>query len=141
MNPFHSAREGDTETLARSLAEAAAPGDVFCLSGPLGAGKSVFARGFIRALCGADTDVPSPTFTLVQTYDGRTGGIAHFDLYRLEEPVEVLELDWDDAMAGAICLVEWPDKAGDFLPRRRIDVVFEPGEGESRIITVTRHDR
>lgn len=139
MNPFHSTREDDTEALARSLAEAAQPGEAYCLSGPLGAGKSVFARGFIRALCGQDTDVPSPTFTLVQTYDGRTGTIAHFDLYRLEDPEEVLELDWDDAMAGSICLIEWPDKAGGFLPQRRIDVVFEPGEDESRIITVTRH--
>lgn len=140
MNPFHSTRAEDTEALARSLAEAAEPGDVFCLSGPLGAGKSVFARGFIRALCGEDTDVPSPTFTLVQTYDGRTGPIAHFDLYRLEDADEVLELDWDDAMADSICLVEWPDKAGDFMPRRRVDVVFEPGADESRIITVTRHE-
>lgn len=139
MTPFHAAREDDTEMLARAIAGDAAPGDVFCLQGPLGAGKSVFARGFIRALCGEDTDVPSPTFTLVQTYDGRTGPIAHFDLYRLEDAGEVLELDWDDAMAGSICLVEWPERAGTFLPQRRIDVVFEPSENESRIITVTRH--
>ncbi len=141
MSPFHSTRAEDTEALARSLAEAAQPGDVFCLSGPLGAGKSVFARGFIRALCGADTDVPSPTFTLVQTYEGRTGPIAHFDLYRLDAAEEVLDLDWDDAMAESICLIEWPDKAGGFLPRRRIDVVFEPQTDESRTILVNRHDR
>lgn len=140
MTPFHSTREDDTEALARSLAEEAAPGNVICLTGPLGAGKSVFARGFIRALCGEDTDVPSPTFTLVQTYDGRTGTIAHFDLYRLEEPVEVLELDWDEALSGSICLIEWPEKAGKYLPVRRTNVVFESGDGESRIITVTRHE-
>lgn len=139
MTIFTSTREDDTDAIARALAEDAKPGDVVCLSGPLGAGKSVFARGFIRALCGHDTDVPSPTFTLVQTYEGRTGPIAHFDLYRLEDPNEVLELDWDDAIGSAICLIEWPEKAGSFLPSRRIDIVFETAADESRLLKVTRH--
>ncbi len=139
MTAFTSTREEDTDAIARSLADDAAPGDVFCLTGPLGAGKSVFARAFIRALCGKDTDVPSPTFTLVQTYEGRTGPIAHFDLYRLEAPEEVLELDWDDALAASICLVEWPARAGGFLPRRHIAIDFDTAPDNTRIITVTRH--
>lgn len=123
------------------MAATARPGDVFCLTGDLGMGKSVFARAFIQALCGPDTDVPSPTFTLVQTYDADSGPIAHFDLYRIEDPVEVLELDWDAMLAYSICLIEWPVRAGLFLPPARTDVVFTAGDSpQSRQITVERHD-
>lgn len=101
--------------IAAALAEEARIGDIFTLQGDLGAGKSVFARGFIRALCGADTDVPSPTFTLVQSYDSPKGTIYHFDLYRLEDPEEVYGLDWDAALSGGISLIEWPDKSGTLL--------------------------
>lgn len=139
MKTITSSSEADTAALAADLARGAAPGDVFCLSGALGMGKSVFARAFIQSLCGPDTDVPSPTFTLVQTYDTPAGPLAHFDLYRLEDAEEVLQLDWDDMLAGAICLIEWPSRAGGFLPSRRTDIVFEAAAGESRTITVQRH--
>ncbi len=115
MKTMQSTGEAQTMAIAADLARQAQPGDIFTLTGDLGAGKSVFARGFIRALCGDNTDVPSPTFTLVQAYDSPKGTIYHFDLYRLEDPEEVLALNWDEALAEGICLIEWPDKSGTLL--------------------------
>jgi tRNA threonylcarbamoyladenosine biosynthesis protein TsaE len=104
---------------------------VIALKGDLGTGKTVFARAFIRALCGADTEVPSPTFTLVQTYDlDATGTLYHFDLYRLEDPEEALELDVDDAFADGISLIEWPERLGPFLPQEYLEVTLSYGGSE-----------
>ncbi len=119
---IHSAGEEDTARAAAALADEAAPGTIIALSGPMGAGKSVFARGFIRALCGPDTEVPSPTFTLVQPYDSPKGPVYHFDLYRLEAPEEVLALNWDEALKDGICLIEWPEKAGTLLKEPTINI-------------------
>jgi tRNA threonylcarbamoyladenosine biosynthesis protein TsaE len=117
------ADEAATASLAAAIARAARPGDVIALSGDLGAGKTSFARAFIRALGRGDEDVPSPTFTLVQTYELPTATVWHFDLYRLERPDDVLELGFEDAAAeGSIVLVEWPDRAGGLLPRDRLDL-------------------
>lgn len=106
------ATEDMTAALARMLAATARPGDTILLDGPVGAGKTHFARAFIRARQGdAAEDVPSPTFTLVQTYDDPTGTeIWHADLYRLTDPSELAELGLDDALTDAICLIEWPDR-------------------------------
>ncbi|MBB2205717.1 tRNA (adenosine(37)-N6)-threonylcarbamoyltransferase complex ATPase subunit type 1 TsaE [Gluconacetobacter takamatsuzukensis] len=105
-----------TEALARRLAGAARPGDAILLSGVLGAGKSVFSRAFLRAACDDPAlEVPSPTYTLVQTYDAPGGSIAHFDLWRLDGPEGLHELGWDDACEG-IVLVEWPDRLGALAP-------------------------
>ncbi|WP_051285052.1 tRNA (adenosine(37)-N6)-threonylcarbamoyltransferase complex ATPase subunit type 1 TsaE [Nisaea denitrificans] len=119
-----------TEHLARACAGFAAPGCVFLLSGGLGAGKSTFARAFIRRLIGADEEVPSPTFTLVQQYgpfdrDGAELEVWHADLYRLGDPDEVLELGLDEAFATTICLVEWPDRLGSFAPKDAIELIFD----------------
>ncbi|HEY0523692.1 MAG TPA: tRNA (adenosine(37)-N6)-threonylcarbamoyltransferase complex ATPase subunit type 1 TsaE [Stellaceae bacterium] len=120
---MHLADEAATASLAATIARAARPGDVIALSGDLGAGKTSFARAFIRALGRGDEDVPSPTFTLVQTYELPAATIWHFDLYRLERPDDVLELGFEDAAAeGGIVLVEWPDRAGGLLPRDRLDL-------------------
>lgn len=118
-----------TERLAEACASVAAPGFPFLLSGGLGAGKSTFARAFIRHLIGADEEVPSPTFTLVQHYGLCESGdkeleIWHADLYRLSDPEEVLELGLDDAFAEAICLVEWPDRLGALTPKDAIELIF-----------------
>ena len=86
-----------TEDLARRLAPHLKISDVIALHGGLGAGKTTFSRALISALLGQETEVPSPTYTLVQTYDGPSFSIFHFDLYRLEDPSEVFELGWDDA--------------------------------------------
>ena len=100
--------EADTTALGQRLARASQAGDVFLLSGPIGAGKSHLARAFIRERLGAAEDVPSPTFTLVQVYGEGADEIWHADLYRLTHPDEVWELGLDDAFTRAICLVEWP---------------------------------
>ena len=98
---------------ARRLAPWLKVGDVVALHGDLGAGKTAFARALIRVLAGADEEVPSPTFTLVQTYDAPMGPIFHFDLYRIVSPDELTEIGWDEALAdGLFVLVEWPEPRG-----------------------------
>ncbi|MGF1454785.1 MAG: tRNA (adenosine(37)-N6)-threonylcarbamoyltransferase complex ATPase subunit type 1 TsaE [Alphaproteobacteria bacterium] len=116
----------DTARLGARLAAAAAPGDVIALSGDLGAGKTTLARGFVRALTALDEEVPSPTFTLVQTYDAARFPIWHFDLYRIGEPAEVVELGWDEALAGGVSLVEWPERLGPNLPAGALQVRLVP---------------
>lgn len=122
--------EAATARLASLIAGLARPGDVIALSGPLGAGKTTFARAFIAARCAADRlpteDVPSPTFTLVQTYDLPSGEIWHFDLYRLQGPDEADELAMDEAFATGIALIEWPERLQGRLPARHLAVVLEP---------------
>ncbi|MEM6534404.1 MAG: tRNA (adenosine(37)-N6)-threonylcarbamoyltransferase complex ATPase subunit type 1 TsaE [Pseudomonadota bacterium] len=113
-----------TEALARRLGAIVQPGDFVALYGGLGAGKTTFARGLISAVCGTPCDVPSPTYTLVQTYDGPAFTIFHMDLYRLERPEDVFELGWDETAEG-LTLVEWPERAGAYLPEWRLDMRFE----------------
>ena len=110
-------------------------GDVIALEGALGAGKSVLARGIIQAACPAEDDIPSPTFTLVQTYEpDDLPLIMHFDLYRLETPEESLELGIEDAFIDAICLIEWPQRLGAFLPRGALTITLVDGsDANSRI--------
>src|SRR5476651_1643231 len=96
-----SAGEADTQAEAVRLAATMKAGDVLLLEGDLGSGKTVFARALIRALADdSSLEVPSPTFTLVQTYDTPRGTVWHFDLYRLEEPEEIYEIGWEEALAG-----------------------------------------
>jgi len=138
--------EAATDALAGRLAPHLAPGDRIALSGPLGAGKSAFARALVRALLGDPrAEVPSPTFTLVQDYDapgpgGEPVAVHHFDLYRLSDPSEVEELGWDEALADGICLIEWPDRAGRLLPPDRLDLALDlPEGGAGRIARLTGH--
>jgi tRNA threonylcarbamoyladenosine biosynthesis protein TsaE len=118
--------EAATAALAGRLALCLRAGDVIALHGDLGAGKTSFARALIQAL-GSDEDAPSPTFTLVQTYDTPVGPVSHFDLYRIDSPDELEELGWDDALADGIVLVEWPDRAGALLPDLRLDIHLDYG--------------
>jgi tRNA threonylcarbamoyladenosine biosynthesis protein TsaE len=120
-----------TEALAARLAALARPGDALLLEGPLGAGKSALARAFLRAATGdAGLEVPSPTFTLVQSYDLPGGTAAHhFDLYRLTGPDGLLELGWDEAREG-IVLVEWPERLGRLVPAGALRVELAPGPEE-----------
>ncbi len=130
------ADEAATAALAAVLARQARSGDVLTLSGPLGAGKTSFARAFIAAL-GVRDEVPSPTFTLVQTYETAVATVWHFDLYRLTGPDEVHELGLDEALIDGIVLIEWPERLGTLLPRERLDVVLQPGAGvDSRQATL-----
>jgi tRNA threonylcarbamoyl adenosine modification protein YjeE len=118
--------ENATAALAARLAALARPGDVIALKGELGAGKTSFARAFIRAR-GGDEAVPSPTFTLAQTYELLGGTVWHFDLYRLRAPEEVWELGIEEAFAEGIALIEWPERLGILLPPKHLLVTLEFG--------------
>lgn len=134
-----SRSEEDTIAHAQNFATGLSAGDVVCLYGDLGMGKSVFARGLIRALTGdPQQEVPSPTFTLVQTYDSARGEIWHFDLYRLKEPEEVYELGWEEALGSAISIIEWPGRLGGLLPPDRIDIHFTVTPDGGRLLQVER---
>lgn len=113
---------------AAEVAPLIAAGDTLLLQGDIGAGKSAFARGFIRARLGRMEDIPSPTFTLVQTYDTDDAEIWHCDLYRLSHPDEALELGLDEAFDTAICLIEWPDRLGDARPKDALTLSFSAGD-------------
>lgn len=131
-----------TERLARRVAMRARAGDVIALWGGLGAGKTTWARAFIRARPGADPalEVPSPTFTLVQVYELGDAPVWHFDLYRITRPEDAWELGIEDAFAAGISLIEWPDRLGPLLPAARLDVELTPGEcSESRRARLTAH--
>jgi tRNA threonylcarbamoyladenosine biosynthesis protein TsaE len=129
------ADETATAALAARIAVLAQSDDVIALRGDLGTGKSVFARAFIRARCGFADDIPSPTFTLVQIYDGAAGDVCHFDLYRLQQPEEALELGFEEALQSGIVLIEWPERLGPLLPDARLDVFLSFGDiPESRVI-------
>jgi len=120
--------EGSTAALAARIAALARPGDTIALRGDLGAGKTSFARAFIRACGDAREEVPSPTFTLVQIYETDSGTIWHFDLYRLKTADEAWELGIEDAFASGISLIEWPERLGPLLPARRLDVTLDFGD-------------
>jgi len=129
-----------TEALSRRIAAQARTGDVIALSGGLGAGKTAFARGFIAARAGRDEEVPSPTFTLVQTYDAPGGAIWHFDLYRLARPEDARELGIEQALREGISLIEWPERLGAWLPEDRLDIALAQGATENaRRATLAPH--
>lgn len=120
-----------TEDLAARIAALARPGDVIALEGPLGAGKTAFARGFIRACARAEgrapEEVPSPTFTLVQDYEFARFTVHHFDLYRIANAREARELGLEDAREDGVVLIEWPERLGVELPIDRLHIGLAPG--------------
>ncbi len=124
--------------LGQRLGARLGPGDVVCLSGGLGAGKTTLARGAISAWTGRDEDAPSPTYTLVQTYDGPKGELWHVDLYRLKRPDEAWELGLDEAFVRAACLIEWPERLEGQAPRDRLDIALAP-QGDGRRATFTAY--
>ena len=150
MSVFDLPDERAMVALAARISALAAPGDIIALKGDLGAGKTSFARGFIRAR-GGEEDVPSPTFTLVQIYELGDVAVWHFDLYRLKSPDEAWELGIEDAFSEGISLIEWPERLGPLLPRHRLEIellfgdrpearraVLDAGEGwQKRLAGIT----
>ena len=120
---FALKNESETGLLAAQLANVSGTGDIIGLIGDLGAGKTAFARAFINAR-GGDVEVPSPTFTIVQVYEFSDVTVYHFDLYRIEETEELLELGIEDAFTDGISLIEWPDRMDTYLPSDRLDIIF-----------------
>ncbi len=112
-----------TRALAARLAPQLKAGDFLALIGELGTGKTTFARALIGAL-GVTDPVPSPTFTLMQSYETPAFPIVHFDLYRLKTPDELDELGWEDILPDSLTLVEWPERAGTRLPPHRLTLHF-----------------
>ena len=134
------ADEAATVALAVKIVDICGVGDMVALHGTLGVGKTVFARAFIRARAGQAEEVPSPTFTLVQQYECAPVPIYHFDLYRLNNPDETLELGFDDAMADGSVLVEWPERLGSYMPQDRLDIEIKQGaRANSRLVRLTGH--
>jgi tRNA threonylcarbamoyladenosine biosynthesis protein TsaE len=135
---FRLDHEADTARLGAAIAAELKRHEAVCLSGPLGAGKSTLARALIQALAGADTEAPSPTFTLVQTYETPGFPVAHFDLYRLAGPDDVRELGLDEALDDGAAVIEWPQRLGHHLPADRLDVELTI-EGAGRRARLTPH--
>lgn len=130
-----------TARIARRTGALLRPGDVLLLSGPVGAGKTHFARSLIQSLLPMPEDVPSPTFTLVQTYEGTDFEIWHTDLYRLTNADEVIELGLLEAFETAVTLVEWPDRLGDLVPANALSLTFAPkADPDQRGLDVTWSD-
>lgn len=135
------ADEAATTRLGQALAGHLTAGEVVLLSGTLGMGKSTLARGLIRALTRPDEDVPSPTFTLVQFYESQPP-VAHFDLYRLDDPREVDEIGLHEAIDDGVALIEWPERLGEdgagALSPDRLSVTLET-DGEGRRARLSGH--
>jgi tRNA threonylcarbamoyl adenosine modification protein YjeE len=129
----------DTKTFARNLAKIARPHDVFCLDGPLGTGKTAFARFFIQACAEEEIEVPSPTFTLLQTYETPKGSVWHFDVYRLKDSEEIFEVGLEESLAYGITIIEWAHKIEPYLPSNRLHLKFEINAVGERFLTIQPH--
>lgn len=124
----------ETRKFAREFAVGLQAPVTIALHGDLGMGKSEIARTIIQTLCGQDTIVPSPTFTLVQTYIFDGGRISHFDLYRVTDSVELVEIGLEHAMQNDITLIEWPDIADNMLPKNTIHIYISEYESGRKIV-------
>lgn len=128
----------ETAVAAQQLAAELQAGDVILLRGEMGAGKTVFAGGLCRAL-GVQEYVTSPTFTVVNEYEGKAFPIFHFDMYRIEDEAELLEIGFDEYLqSGAVCIIEWPQNVESSLPHKRIEVKIEKVGENERKITIER---
>lgn len=132
----------ETADLATRIAAALGPGDCLLLEGPIGAGKTHFARHLIQSLLHFPEDIPSPTFTLVQTYDVPSGELWHADLYRLTSLDEIEELGLTEAFDVSICLTEWPDRLAELTPTHALHLrlALDSDDADTRKLTFTWSD-
>ena len=131
MQKFYSKSDSETKEIAERIAKTLSPGTVVCLFGEMGVGKTVFTNGLCRAM-GVMDYVSSPTFTVVNEYDGDGFPIYHFDMYRIEDEDELLEIGFEEYLnSGGICIIEWPENVKSSLPKKRIDIKIIRGKGFS----------
>lgn len=129
--------ETELQNYAASLAQRLNVGDTLLLEGPIGSGKTSFARAAIQELVGPNEHVPSPTYTLIQTYETDRGEIWHADLYRLGDSSELVELGLDDAIGKAIAMIEWPDRLPqEMTPAEALRINFN-AKGDTRTLTLS----
>jgi tRNA threonylcarbamoyladenosine biosynthesis protein TsaE len=121
---------------AKEMAASAQIGDVICLEGTLGAGKTFFAKNFINALQQEKTEILSPTFNLLYSYESTKGEVFHFDLYRLKSANELENIGFFDALENGICLIEWPEIAERYLEKNTTKITIKILESEKREITL-----
>jgi tRNA threonylcarbamoyladenosine biosynthesis protein TsaE len=126
-----------TAKLAENIGARLAPGDCLLLDGPVGAGKTHFARHLIWSLMQVHEDIPSPTFTLIQTYETLAGELWHADLYRLTALEEIEELGLTEAFDQAICLIEWPRLLGPLTPENALNLTFITDQDDENIRQIT----
>ncbi|MBE7048063.1 MAG: tRNA (adenosine(37)-N6)-threonylcarbamoyltransferase complex ATPase subunit type 1 TsaE [Ruminococcaceae bacterium] len=133
---YTTTNAGETKELAAKIARELREGQVLCLRGELGVGKTVFAQGLCESI-GITEPVNSPTFTLVNEYEGGTYPVYHFDLYRIEDSDELYEIGFSDMIGRqAVILIEWPERAGNLLPAQRTDIIMERMGEDGRRITI-----
>ena len=140
---FITNSEEETKKLAEEFAKSLKIGDVICLFGDLGVGKTVFTKGVCSVL-GTDDYINSPTFTIVNEYEARDFNVFHFDMYRIEDTSELIEIGFYEYLQnGGICIIEWPENIYDELPKERIDIKIERvsfDEEEKRKITISKRE-
>ena len=127
--------EPEMVNLAQKLAPKFHAGDVVALYGTLGVGKTTFVRALVQTLLHSNIDVPSPTFTLLQTYDTPNYTLYHFDFYRLKNPEEAYEIGIEDAFSSGVSFIEWPEKIGSLLPKQHISITIEM-QSDTRLVHI-----
>ena len=140
LHQIQTTSPNQTAELAINLGKVLKAGDCLLLVGSVGAGKSLFARALIQSLQNTPEDVPSPTFTIVQTYKTKLGDLWHCDLYRISSPNEVIELGLDDAMASAVTLIEWPEYLADLTPPDALTIQINDLGGDVRKLSFESTD-
>ncbi len=136
---YYTKNTNETENIAEEVAKKLSSGDVILLLGDMGVGKTVFTKGICRAM-GVTDYVTSPTFTVVNEYEGESFPVYHFDLYRIEEADELIEIGFEEYLSsGGVCIIEWPQIAGHLLPKQRYEIEIKRKEDvNEREITVNK---
>ena len=138
---IHLSNAAATSTFAAAIGARLSPRDIILLRGPVGAGKTHFARALIQSILDVPEEVPSPTFTLIQTYETNRGALWHTDLYRIGFNSEIDELGLLEAFENAICLIEWPDRLGSLQPATALGIELIPDHDKRDAKLSWRTDR